>query len=395
MTSPRCRPGRCGPLAADDRGFAMVTAVILSALIVAVTGALVLSLTSGGRESARQRELYEARAAGVSALEYLYAELGADPDFFDGMLLETSPDTYDWIDLSSAAAPDTDTDGDWNQFGTGIAVETCSTRLDPCWEMRFAGNGMRTPQTVAVEAIVRFDCRGNGYCSVRRFQQQLRRANEVGRAYAWQRSDLTEVASGAALPVVVALSVSPGDATGFATSNVSIDGATISWTAPTDGDAPTGYNVQWKSGSQDYPTDTTDPRHQEVTAATYTFTGLTASTTYTVRVRAFNEGGRGDWVESSFTTVPNPPGSLRIVSTTKMTDDNDIELAWNAPTGGTAITTYLVEWGLTGEDTMTSAATSTTIDFTGLNDGTYTFEVKAQSDGGTSGASNTVNQIFP
>ena len=373
---------------ADDGGFAMVTAVIVSALIVAITGALVLSLTSGGRESARQRELYEARTAGVSALEYLYAQLGQDPDFFDDMLKETDPETYSWIDHSSAAAPDVGTDGEWNQFGDALAIEVCSTRLDPCWETRVAGTGMRTPQAVAVEAIVRFDCRGSGYCSVRRFQQQMRRTGDEG--HEWQRSDLTEVASGAALPVVVAVSNPPGDATGLTTSNVAVKRATISWTVPTVGDAPTGYHVQWKSGSQDYPTDTTDPRHQEVTGATYGFTGLTASTTYTVRVRAFNDGGNSDWLEASFSTVPNAPGNLRTVSTTKTMDDNDIELAWDASTGGSAITAYRVEWGGSHDTT-----TSTTIEITGLADGFYTFQVKAQSDGGTSGPSNLVIQSFP
>ena len=376
-----------------DGGFAMVTAVIVSALIVAITGALVLSLTSGGRESARQRELYEARSAGVSALEYLYAELGDDADFFDGMLAASSPDTYDWIDQSSAAAPDTDTDGDWNQFSSGVTISACSTRLDPCWELRFASDGKRNPVTVAVEAIVRFDCRGSGYCSVRRFQQQMRRTNESG--HAWQRSDLAEVTSGAALPVVVVVPDPPGDATGLTTSNVSVSGATISWTAPVGGDAPTGYHVQWKSGSQDYPTVTTDARHQEVTTASYMFSGLTGSTTHTVRVRAFNDSGESDWLESSFTTIPNAPSNLRIVSTTKMTDDNDIELAWNAPAGGSAITSYLVEWAATGEATTTSTTMSATIELTGLDDGTYVFEVKAQSGGGTSAASNAVNQIFP
>ena len=284
----------------------MVTAVIVSALIVAITGALVLSLTSGGRESARQRELYEARAAGVSALEYLYAELGDDADFFDGMLAASSPDTYDWIDLSSAAAPDTDTDGDWNQFGTGITIEACSTRLDPCWELRLAGDGTQTPTAVAVEAIVRFDCRGSGYCSVRRFQQQLRRANEAG--HAWQRSDLTEVTSDAALPEVSITTTTvpvPGKVTNVAhdSATLTATAASITWDVPGSGGTPTGYHVQWKSGTEDYPTTTPHARHKEVTTASYDMTGLTTATTYTVRVRAVHSTDEGEWSDDyDFTT---------------------------------------------------------------------------------------------
>ena len=254
----------------------MVTAVIVSALIVAVTGALVLSLTSGGRESARQRELYEARAAGVSALEYLYAVLGMDPDFFDGMLKGEDPETYDWIDLSSAVAPVTGTDGDWNQFGSDLAISACSTRLDPCWTMRFAGDGLPKPQAVAVEAIVRFDCRSGGYCSVRRFQQQLRRTNDSG--HAWQRTDLSEVTAGAAIPTVT-LTAPPSQITGLRTSSTSPTSATVTWNAPTGGGPATSYHIQWMSGTQRYPNDETDPRHQEVTSTSYAFSGLTHSTT--------------------------------------------------------------------------------------------------------------------
>lgn len=387
----RRRPAR------DDGGFAMITAVIVSALIVAITGALVLSLTSGGRESARQRELYEARAAGVSALEYLYARLGTDPDFFDDMLAQTAPVAPpSWIDHSSAGAPDAATDGDWNQFGSALAIEECDTRLDPCWEMRFAGDGSRTPTDVDVEAVVRFDCRGRGYCSVRRFQQRMRRTNETG--HAWQRSDLTEVASGAALPTVALLPDAAEDASGLQTSSISVDGITLTWTAPTE--APDGYHVQWKSGSEDYPSRTSDPRHQDVTNATYAMTGLTAGTAYTVRVRSYNTGGNSDWTESVFATLPNAPSSLQSDTRTVATDDNAIELKWTAPTGGPATTSYLVQWksGTESYETTgarTATATSSPYEVTGLDDGTYNFQVRAQSAGGLGAPSNELTSTFP
>ena len=199
MLPMRRRPVCRRPPDRDDGGFAMVTAVIVSALIVSITGALALSLTSGGRESARQRELYEARAAGVSALEYLYAQLGNNPFFFNEMLSRNFPTTHAWIALSTATGPDPGTNGHWRQFNRDLTTRECPARRDTCWTMRVKSDGSRDPRAVAVETIVRFDCRGSGYCSVRRFQQQMRRTAELG--HAWQRSDLTEVTSAAALPL--------------------------------------------------------------------------------------------------------------------------------------------------------------------------------------------------
>ena len=76
---------------------------------------------------------------------------------------------------------------------------------------------------------------------------------------------------------------------------------TVSWTAPAGngGAAITGYRVQWKSGSENYDGSETSTRQAEVTALTYTISGLTDGTAYTVRILAVNEAGDGDAVEVS------------------------------------------------------------------------------------------------
>ena len=405
MTSPRCRPGRCGLLAADDSGFAMVTAVIVSALIVAVTGALVLSLTSGGRESARQRELYEARAAGVSALEYLYAELGDDADFFDGMLAASSPDTYDWIELSSATSPDTGTDSDWNQFGNDLTISACTTRTDPCWALRFKGDGIRTPLEVVVEAIVRFDCRGSGYCSVKRFQQRMTHfqqrmmPSEANPPHEWTRSDLTEVTETGAVPPV-SLLPPPAKTTGLQVSGITPNAATVTWTAPTTGPPPTSYHIQWKSGTEAYPTTATGPRHREATTTSHDFTMLTHSTTYTVRVRTIGRSGDGPWSDDfSFTTQslsPNSPMSLRWASSVRAGSVYGVTLEWAAPVGPQDLDSYLLQWksGIqsyetSGSRTQTVAA-GTTEAVVALVDGSYRFRVLAKNSVGFSRPSGEV-----
>ncbi len=63
----------------------------------------------------------------------------------------------------------------------------------------------------------------------------------------------------------------------------------VSWDAITAADAgntaPDGYYVDWKSGAEDY--DTINRRNTVTSGTTSTITGLTANTTYTVRVIAY------------------------------------------------------------------------------------------------------------
>lgn len=68
--------------------------------------------------------------------------------------------------------------------------------------------------------------------------------------------------------------------TGLTTSNVSSSSITLSWTASTDNVAVTGYDLQLDST---YVT--------TVTGTSYTFTGLSASTSYTLGVRAKDAAG--------------------------------------------------------------------------------------------------------
>ena len=186
----------------DDRGYAMVTAVVVAALIVAVTGALVVTLTAGGASSARLRELYEARAAGASALEYLYARLELDADLLaDSKALVGSGCAGNWIQSEAEPVPeiDSDTADEWCEFSVGaeVAVADCSSRLDPCWTMRYRlSDGSHPQDRAVVQAIVRFDCRPGGYCSVRRFQQELQRVSPdeaSGVGHEWRRLDLAEL----------------------------------------------------------------------------------------------------------------------------------------------------------------------------------------------------------
>ena len=172
---------------------AMITAVIVSALLVTITAGLLLSINAAGTQSGHKREYYRARATGASATSYLYAHLQDDSEFFKKMLA-SSPTTHDWIELSTSTAPDAATDDDWRRFDYADSGELsqveCDSHRMPCWVLRFKaepGTTGSTPDTVVAEAIVRYDCRFGGYCSVLRFQQHL--TFDTG----WTRRDLTQV----------------------------------------------------------------------------------------------------------------------------------------------------------------------------------------------------------
>ena len=82
---------------------------------------------------------------------------------------------------------------------------------------------------------------------------------------------------------------------------------TATWAAPANGgSAITGYDVEWKTGSQTWAQAATAGQSDtaEATATIHDITGLTNDTEYTVRVRAENDAGDGPWsAEASETPV--------------------------------------------------------------------------------------------
>ena len=77
----------------------------------------------------------------------------------------------------------------------------------------------------------------------------------------------------------------------------------VSWTAVPGAD---GYTVQWRSGTEEYA----DARQQTVATPSATLSGLTNGVAYTVRVRAGNAGGDGDWSDEATGTPLQPVPAL-------------------------------------------------------------------------------------
>ncbi len=118
--------------------------------------------------------------------------------------------------------------------------------------------------------------------------------------------------------------------TGLAAANVTYNAADVNWTA---GGTETAWNVQYKTGTNDW---TTVP----VSAATYHLSGLAAETTYQVRVQAnCGDNNTSDWTATiSFTTEAEPvepcdaPTNLQVTNITQTT----ATMTWTAGGSETA-----------------------------------------------------------
>jgi hypothetical protein len=173
--------------------------------------------------------------------------------------------------------------------------------------------------------------------------------------------------------------------------------ATINWTAPSDGGSPiTSYTVTSSPGGLTATT-------TNGTTTTATIQGLTNNTAYTFTVKATNIAGSS--VSSAPTTsvtpmvsitIPNPPTSV----TGTLVDNNlSMMINWTPPTnnGGSEILEYIVKAYLEGVDTSltrSASGSATTLTFSGLYAGEYSFRVFARNIIGLSVLSNETSAEF-
>ena len=119
---------------------------------------------------------------------------------------------------------------------------------------------------------------------------------------------------------------------------------TVEWGAATDDGAKslTGYRIQWKAASANWPS----ASEAEVSAGSqaYTITSLTNGTSYDVRVAAEYDGSPGTWSTASSDApqvVVGAPKNLEVRG-----PHDRLKVFWQAPdrSKGHTITGYLVEW---------------------------------------------------
>ncbi len=133
----------------------------------------------------------------------------------------------------------------------------------------------------------------------------------------------------------------PGTLTASAVSSSQIN---LSWGAATDNVGVTGYRVERCAGAGC----TSFAQIATPTGTTYSDTGLTASTTYSYRVRAtdaagnlgaFSNTGSATTLAAADTTPPSAPGTL----TASAASSSQINLSWGAATDNVGVTGYRVE----------------------------------------------------
>jgi hypothetical protein len=187
----------------------------------------------------------------------------------------------------------------------------------------------------------------------------------------------------------------PGQVTGVAATPAA-QSATVAWSAPSSGGAPSSYTVTPRIDgvAQTPKTITGSPP-----ATSTTVTRLTAGTAYTFTVAASNGGGTGPASAPSNSVTPTgaaAPGAPTGVAAAA--DTTSANISWTAPAGdgGSPLTGYTITpfIGATAQPATTVGGSTTSTSITGLTNGTsYAFTVKAANstgDGPPSGASNAV-----
>ena len=187
---------------------------------------------------------------------------------------------------------------------------------------------------------------------------------------------------GAVIPPPVSDTTAPSVPTNLQASVVSTSQINLSWTASTDNTAVTGYNI-YRNGT----------KIATATSTSYSNTGLTASTTYSYTVSAYDAAGNTSAQTTavsattsttpvSDTTTPSVPTNLQasVVSTSQ------INLSWTASTDNTAVTGY----NIYRNGTKIATATSTSYSNTGLTASTtYSYTVSAYDAAGNTSAQTT------
>lgn len=188
----------------------------------------------------------------------------------------------------------------------------------------------------------------------------------------------------------------PGDAvaptapSSLAASNIAATSATLTWNASTDNVGVSKYQI--------YNGTSLIGATANGTTLNYNVTGLTASTAYSLHVKAIDAAGNLSPASNTVTfttanvpvdtTAPTAPGGLHVMGTST---SNTIPLMWNESTDNVGVSGYRIYQGSTLIGTV--SGTTLSYDATGLAaNTTYTFTVRAiDAAGNESANSNSIN----
>jgi len=185
----------------------------------------------------------------------------------------------------------------------------------------------------------------------------------------------------------------PSAPTGLKTTSVTTTSVALAWNASTDtgGSGLAGYHLYRNGVLIASPSGTT-----------YTDSGLTAGTSYTYSVSAYDHAANGSFAStpltittsssSADTIAPSAPLSLRATSISRYS----VSVAWGSSTDNVGVTGYRIWRGDGNYSNWVNVGTvsGSTLNFTNSNlrrGTTYTYGIRAyDAAGNISGGSNTI-----
>jgi predicted RNA-binding protein with TRAM domain len=197
--------------------------------------------------------------------------------------------------------------------------------------------------------------------------------------------------------VVFARTTAPGGISGL-TATAGRNSATVSWTAPSSGSAPTSYKVVPYLGATAQTATTITGTPPATTAA---ISGLSSGSSYTFTVQAINGAGSGPVSAASNAVTPTAPVAPGAPTGVSATPGSGLaRVSWSVPSsdGGGPITGYTVTpyLGTIAQTPVQAAAGATSVTVSGLTNGTaYTFKAKATNAYGTSPDSAASAAVTP
>lgn len=176
-----------------------------------------------------------------------------------------------------------------------------------------------------------------------------------------------------------------------ATAAATFTQTAITLTLPTPS-AGTTYSYSVSGGS---PSVVLSPQPTPtISGNTYTFSGLTAGTPYTVAVTSTDAAGATSVYTTPSITTTSPPPVVPTKAATPVSSitSKGFTVNWNAVSGATSYT-YSINTGGSSAQGPSQSTTSTNAEFSGLSPGTtYTIKVYSVGPGGTSTTSVDYSQ---
>ena len=140
----------------------------------------------------------------------------------------------------------------------------------------------------------------------------------------------------------------PSTPTSLASSNITSTSATISWTASTDNIGVTGYKI-FNNGTQVGTS----------TSTSYSLTGLTAGTTYSVTVQAYDAAGNTSTSSSALSVTTTSASTFTELYFSEYLEgsSNNKAVEISNRTSSIALSTYSIKKQVNGSTTWTAVAT--------------------------------------